>query len=426
MRVLVIGSGGREHALCWKIAQSPELSHLFCAPGNAGIKSVAECVSLDINTPQAVIDFCDQQTIDFVIIGPEAPLVDGLADRLRAHGIDCFGPGEEGAQLEGSKAFSKEICEACGVPTAAYGRFEDADSAIAYIREKGAPIVVKADGLAAGKGVTVAETEEEAIIAVQDALCGKFGEAGEVVVVEEYLEGEEVSFFALIDGETAVELGSAQDHKAVGEGDTGPNTGGMGTYSPAPLATPAFRKQVMDTVVGPIAKELVKQEIPFHGVLFVGLMVTRKGPYVLEFNVRFGDPETQVLMLRLQDDLLPLLRATATGTLKPEMAPKLLDKAAICVVMASDGYPGSYKKDTEIKGLEKAAKVEKGQIFHAGTRWEGDRLLASGGRVLGVSALGRDLETAQARAYQMVDMIDWPGGFCRRDIGWRALKRKAA
>lgn len=430
MRVLVIGSGGREHALCWKIAQSPKLSHLYCAPGNAGISSVAECVDIDTHTPQAVSEFCHANAINLVVIGPEDPLVNGLADHLRSNGIDCFGPGKKAAQLEGSKAFSKQICESCHVLTAAYGRFTDAGQAKAYVSQQGAPIVVKADGLAAGKGVTVAHSIEEAHAAIDDAFSGKFGVAGNVVVVEEFLDGEEVSLFALVDGDSAVFIGAAQDHKAVGEGDTGPNTGGMGTYAPAPLATDDFCQQVMEDVVVPVAKGMKQQGMPYHGVLFVGLMVTKKGTYVLEFNVRFGDPETQVLMPRIEEDLLPLLQATASGTLH-EIAAKdtpvqISDKAALCVVMASKGYPGNYAKGTEIHQLDKAAQGEHVVIFHAGTKREGDKLLATGGRVLGITALGSTIAAAQSRAYQAVDSIRWPEGFCRRDIGWRALKREKA
>jgi len=425
MRVLVIGSGGREHALCWKISQSPKLSQLFAAPGNAGMEEVAACVQLDVDNHPAVVDFCRVQGIELVIIGPEDPLVKGLADSLNNAGIACFGPSAKAAQLEGSKAFSKALMEKYDIPTAAYGVFKDRESAKQFIREQGFPIVIKADGLAAGKGVTIAQNHDEAMQAVDEALEGKFGAAGKKIVIEAFLEGEELSFFALIHGKDVVEIGSAQDHKTVGEGDTGPNTGGMGTYSPAPSATRDFHKKVMDTIVQPTADAMVAEGMPYHGVLFVGLMLTRKGPQVVEYNVRFGDPETQVLMPRIEGDFLECLHAAAEGRLE-DCQLSLSQEAALCVVLASKGYPGPYRKGGEIRNLDKAGSMDGTIIFHAGTKRANGTLLANGGRVLGVTACGQTIAEAQTNAYRAVDMIDWDDGFCRRDIGWRALKHKAA
>jgi phosphoribosylamine--glycine ligase len=423
MNVLLIGSGGREHALAWRIFASPLLDKLYCAPGNAGIAQVAECVPLDGADHAAVIGFCRDRDIGFVIIGPEAPLVAGLADDLASAGIKAFGPSKAGAQLEGSKGFTKDFCTEFGIPTAAYGRFKDKTSALAYLQRQPVPVVVKADGLAAGKGVTVAETREAAIAAVEACFSGAFGTAGAEIVIEECLVGEEASFFALIDGNHALPLVAAQDHKRVFDGEQGPNTGGMGAYSPAPVMTAEMTQRTMDEIIWPTVKGMAARGIPFKGVLFAGLMLTADGPKLIEYNVRFGDPETQVLMLRLKSDLLPALLATADGVLKT-FDMRWHDDVALTVVMASNGYPGDYTKGTEIHGLEAAAAVEGVEIFHAGTARDGKRLIATGGRVLNVSARGKSVREAQLRAYAAVAKIDWPGGFCRSDIGWRALRRE--
>jgi phosphoribosylamine---glycine ligase len=423
MNVLLIGSGGREHALAWRIFASPLLDKLYCAPGNAGIAQVAECVPLDAADHAAVIGFCRERDIGFVIISPEAPLVAGLADDLASAGIKAFGPSKAGAQLEGSKGFTKDFCTEFGIPTAAYGRFKDKTSALAYLQRQPVPVVVKADGLAAGKGVTVAETREAAIAAVEACFSGAFGTAGAEIVIEECLVGEEASFFALIDGNHALPLVAAQDHKRVFDGEQGPNTGGMGAYSPAPIMTAEMTQRTMDEIIWPTVKGMAARGIPFKGVLFAGLMLTADGPKLIEYNVRFGDPETQVLMLRLKSDLLPALLATADGVLKT-FDMRWHDDVALTVVMASNGYPGDYTKGTEIHGLEAAAAVEGVEIFHAGTARDGKRLIATGGRVLNVSARGKSVREAQQRAYAAVAKIDWPGGFCRSDIGWRALRRE--
>ena len=428
MKVLVVGSGGREHALCWAIKRSPLCDRLVCAPGNAGIAEVAECVAIGAEDVDGILRFAKDQGIDFVVVGPEGPLVLGLVDKLEAAGIKAFGPSAAAAELEGSKGFMKDLLAKYGVPTAFYQRFTDAEAAKAYVRQHGAPIVVKADGLAAGKGVTVARSEEEAFAAIDEALVsGRFGSAGAEIVVEEFLDGEEVSFFALVDGTTAVPLASAQDHKAVGDGDTGPNTGGMGAYSPAPVLTPDLEAQVMREIVEPTVRGLAAEGRPFKGVLFGGLMIVRGAdgqpvPKTLEFNVRFGDPECQTLMARFKSDVLAALLASRDGTLKPEDV-QWHDAAALCVVMAAQGYPGDYLKNTEIKGLTEANAVEGVTVFHAGTRADDGRVLATGGRVLGVTAMAPTVKEAQARAYQAVDRLDWPEGFCRRDIGWRAVGR---
>ncbi|WP_448188672.1 phosphoribosylamine--glycine ligase [Azospirillum sp. sgz301742] len=428
MKVLVVGSGGREHALCWAIKRSPLCDRLYCAPGNAGIAEVAECVAIGAEDVDGLLRFAQDNAIDFVVVGPEGPLVLGLVDKLEAAGIKAFGPSAKAAQLEGSKGFMKDLLAKYEVPTAFYQRFTDADAAKAYVRTHGAPIVVKADGLAAGKGVTVARTQEEAFAAIDEALVGgRFGSAGAEIVVEEFLDGEEVSFFALVDGTTAVPLASAQDHKAVGDGDTGPNTGGMGAYSPAPVLTPELEAQVMREIVEPTVRGLAAEGCPFKGVLFGGLMISTasdgtKVPKTLEFNVRFGDPECQTLMMRLKSDVLAALLASCDGTLKPEDV-QWHDAAALCVVMAAKGYPGDYVKNTEIKGFAEANAVEGVTVFHAGTKRDAGRVLATGGRVLGVTAMAPTVKEAQARAYQAVDRLDWPEGFCRRDIGWRAVER---
>ncbi len=425
MNVLLIGSGGREHALAWKLSASQLLTKLYCAPGNGGIAEAAECIPLAVADHTAVIRFCTDNAIDLVIVGPEAPLVAGLVDDLTTAGIKCFGPTQAAAQLEGSKGFTKDLCAEFNIPTAAYGRFTDAARAKDYAAQQKLPVVIKADGLAAGKGVTIAETHTEADAAIDACFAGAFGKAGSEVVVEEFLDGEEASFFALCDGKTALALATAQDHKRVGDGDTGPNTGGMGAYSPAPVITPAVSARIMDEIIRPTVDAMAKRGTPFQGVLFAGLMITADGPKLIEYNVRFGDPETQVLMLRLKSDLLPALLACADGVLD-RFDLRWSDEAALTVVMAANGYPGPPEVGSEIKGLDAAGAVEGVEIFHAGTRREGNRLLAHGGRVLNVSALGATVAEAQARAYGAAARIDWPGGFYRRDIGWRAVAREKA
>jgi phosphoribosylamine--glycine ligase len=422
MNVLLIGSGGREHALAWKIAASPMLARLYAAPGNPGIAGEAECGPLDIADHGAVVAFCRDRAIGLVVIGPEAPLVAGLADAVQAAGIRVFGPSAAAARLEGSKGFTKDLCARYGIPTAAYGRFSDAASAKAYVGEVGAPIVVKADGLAAGKGVTVAMTEVEALAAIEDCFEGAFGGAGAEVVVEEFLEGEEASFFCLCDGVTALPFGTAQDHKRVGDGDTGPNTGGMGAYSPAPALTPDLIERVMGEIVRPTLRGMAEMGAPFSGVLYAGLMLTAKGPKLIEYNVRFGDPECQVLMPRLKDDILVLMKAAADGQLA-HMSVRWRDEAALTVVMAARGYPGRPETGTVIRGLADA-EATGAEIFHAGTALKDGSLIAVGGRVLDVTALGRTVAEAREKAYAAVDRLDWPEGFCRRDIGWRAVARE--
>ena len=423
MNVLLIGAGGREHALGWALAASPLLTRLYCAPGNAGIAELAECLPLDAADHAAVLTLCRSKQIDFVVIGPEAPLVAGLADTLRAAGIKVFGPSRAAAQLEGSKGFTKDLCRDAGIPTAAYGRFTDAAAAKAYLATQRLPIVVKADGLAAGKGVTIAATLREAEAAVDACFSGAFGAAGAEVVIEEFLEGEEASFFALCDGTHALALATAQDHKRAFDGDLGPNTGGMGAYSPAPVMTDALCLTVMDEIIRPTIAVMAGRGTPFQGVLFAGLMITAEGPKLIEYNARFGDPETQVLMLRLKSDLLAALLATADGVLA-SFDLRWRAEPALTVVLAANGYPSDPKKGSPIRGLEKAATVEGVQIFHAGTRREGERILADGGRVLNVTACGRTVQEAQQRAYRAIALIDWPGGFCRKDIGWRAIRRE--
>ncbi|HHZ10937.1 MAG TPA: phosphoribosylamine--glycine ligase [Rhizobiales bacterium] len=424
MNVLIIGSGGREHALAWKIAASPLLTKLYAAPGNPGIAGEAELVPISPDDHGAIVDFSRERSIDLVVVGPEAPLVAGLGDRLRDAGIRVFGGSAAAARLEGSKGFTKDLCARYGIPTAAYGRFSDVAAAKAYVREKGAPIVVKADGLAAGKGVTVAMSLEEALSAVDACFDGSFGAAGAEVVVEEFLEGEEASFFCLCDGATALPFGSAQDHKRVGDGDTGPNTGGMGAYSPAPVMTPEMVERTMKEIVGPTMRGMADLGCPFSGVLFAGLMISEAGPKLIEYNVRFGDPECQVLMMRLKDDILVLMLAAADGQLA-HMSVRWRDEAALTVVLAARGYPGTPEKGSVIRGVDAAASggVE---VFHAGTALKDGNLVAAGGRVLNVTATGRTVAEAQAKAYAAVDRIDWPGGFCRRDIGWRAVEREKA
>jgi phosphoribosylamine---glycine ligase len=425
MNVLLIGSGGREHALAWKMAASPLVKRLVCAPGNAGIAQECEVAALDPADHDAVVAFCRAQAIDFVVVGPETPLCAGIVDDLAAAGIKAFGPSKAAARLEGSKSFTKDLCRANAIPTAAYERFTAAAPAKAYVRQHGAPIVVKADGLAAGKGVVVAATVAEAEAAIDAMLGGSLGASGAELVIEEFLAGEEASFFALCDGESAIPLASAQDHKRVFDGDRGPNTGGMGAYSPAPALTAALTARVMDEIVRPTVRAMKTRGTPFRGVLFAGLMLTSEGPKLIEYNVRFGDPECQVLMLRLMSDLVPALIACCDGMLK-NFDLRWFPDAALTVVMAANGYPERYAKGSVIEGLEAAAAVEGVQIFHAGTVADGGRILANGGRVLNVSALGKTVGEAQTRAYQAVDRIRWPDGFCRRDIGYLAVARERA
>ena len=424
MRILVIGSGGREHALCWAIAASPLCDRLYAAPGNPGIEAVAACVPIGAMEFDALVAFARAERIDFVVVGPEAPLVGGLADRLEGAGIATFGPSARAAALEGSKGFTKDLCAKYRIPTAAYRRFTQALAAKDYVRAQGAPIVVKADGLAAGKGVTVAATVDEAHAAIDAALVGgRFGTAGAEVLVEEFLDGEEASVFALVDGRHALLLASAQDHKRVGDGDTGPNTGGMGAYSPAPCVTPEIEAAIRLQIIEPTVAAMAREGHPFKGVLYAGVMLTIDGPRLIEYNVRFGDPECQVLLPRLKSDLLPALIAARDGVLA-DFDLRWRDESAVCVVLAARGYPDDPLKGTEIRGLAAAAQAPGVTLFHAGTRRQADRLLADGGRVLDVVALGKDITEARARAYAAVDRIDWPEGFCRRDIGWRALARK--
>jgi phosphoribosylamine--glycine ligase len=425
MNVLLIGSGGREHALAWKMAASPLVARLVCAPGNAGIAQECEVVALDPADHDAVIALCRAQAIDFVVVGPETPLCAGIVDDLAAAGVKAFGPSKAAARLEGSKSFTKELCRANAIPTAAYARFTAAAPAKAYVGRQGAPIVVKADGLAAGKGVVVAATVAEAEAAIDAMLGGSLGASGTEVVIEEFLAGEEASFFALCDGEHAIPLASAQDHKRAFDGDRGPNTGGMGAYSPAPALTPALTARVMDEIVLPTVRAMKARGTPFRGVLYAGLMLTVDGPKLIEYNVRFGDPECQVLMLRLMSDLVPALMACCDGMLK-SFDLRWFPDAALTVVIAAKGYPERYAKGSVIEGLKAAAAVEGVQIFHAGTMADGGRILANGGRVLNVSALGQTVGEAQARAYQAIDRIRWPEGFCRRDIGDLAVQREQA
>ncbi|WP_271893011.1 phosphoribosylamine--glycine ligase [Candidatus Phyllobacterium onerii] len=425
MNVLLIGSGGREHALAWKIAASPVLSTLYCAPGNPGIASAAECVALDPTDHEAIIAFCRQRSIEFVVVGPEAPLVAGIADDLRAAGISVFGPSKMAARLEGSKGFTKDLCAQFDIPTGRYQRFTEAEAAKTYIRQEGVPIVVKADGLAAGKGVVVAFELQEGLDAVDACFDGAFGGAGAEVVVEEYLEGEEASFFCLCDGKTALPFGTAQDHKRVGDGDTGANTGGMGAYSPAPVMTQAIIGLTMRDLIEPTMRGMAEIGAPFSGVLFAGLMITRDGPKLIEYNTRFGDPETQVLMLRLKDDLLLLLKAAADGALD-QMSVRWNDDPALTVVMAAKGYPAAPEKGSVIRGVDTAGHDENVEIFHAGTKDRNGELIAIGGRVLNITASGKTVQEAQKAAYAAIAKIDWPEGFYRHDIGWRAIEREKA
>ena len=420
MNILILGGGGREHALAWAVKQNPKCDRLIVAPGNAGIAMLAECADLDIMDGSTVVGFAEENAVDFVIVGPEAPLAAGVADALRAAGILTFGPSAEAARLEASKGFTKEICDAAGAPTAAYARFTDKAAAVDYVRTQGAPIVVKADGLAAGKGVIVAMNVEEALAALDDMFGGEFGDAGAEVVIEEFMDGEEASLFILCDGTDVLAVGTAQDHKRVGEGDTGPNTGGMGAYSPAPVLTDAVLEQAMDRIVRPTVTEMARRGTPFQGVLYAGLMIRDGEARLVEYNVRFGDPECQVLMMRLGAQAFDLIHACAEGRLG-EMKVNWAEDHALTVVMAAEGYPGAYAKGSQIRGLEELPEDSAHMVFHAGTVERDGSLIASGGRVLNVTARGATLSEARDRAYGLVDRVDWPGGFCRRDIGWRAL-----
>ncbi|WP_413868805.1 phosphoribosylamine--glycine ligase [Albidovulum sp.] len=421
MNILILGGGGREHALAWAVKQNPKCDRLIVAPGNAGIAMLAECADLDILDGAAVVGFAEANAVDFVIVGPEAPLAAGVADALRAAGIPTFGPSAAAARLEASKGFTKEICDACGAPTAGYARFTDRAAAEAHVRAQGAPIVVKADGLAAGKGVVVAMTEAEALAALADMFGGGLGAAGAEVVIEEFMEGEEASLFVLCDGTDVLPVGSAQDHKRAGEGDTGPNTGGMGAYSPAPVLTDAVLAQAMEEIVKPTVAEMARRGTPFQGVLYAGLMIRDGRARLVEYNVRFGDPEAQALMMRLGAQAFDLIQACAEGRLAGQRV-NWADDHALTVVMAAAGYPGAYAKGSQIRGLEELPEDSSRMVFHAGTAERDGRIVAAGGRVLNVTARGASLAEARERAYGMVDRIDWPGGFCRRDIGWRGLR----
>ncbi|MEZ5778373.1 MAG: phosphoribosylamine--glycine ligase [Paracoccaceae bacterium] len=420
MNILVLGGGGREHALAWAIKQNPKCDRLIVAPGNAGIAMLAECADLDIMDSAAVVAFAGENAVDFVVVGPEAPLAAGIADALRGAGILTFGPSAAAARLEASKAFTKEICDAACAPTALYARFTDAAAASEHVRARGAPIVIKADGLAAGKGVVVAQTEDQALAAIADMLGGEFGSAGAEVVIEEFMEGEEASYFVLCDGETILPIGTAQDHKRAGEGDTGPNTGGMGAYSPAPVLTDEVAAQALEEIVKPTVAEMARRGTPFQGVLYAGLMIRDGKARLVEYNVRFGDPECQVLMMRLGAQVFDLIHACAEGRLAGSRV-NWADDHALTVVMAANGYPGGYASGSQIRGLEELPEDSRHMVFHAGTAGREGRIIAAGGRVLNVTARGATLAEARAAAYGMVDAIDWPGGFCRRDIGWRAL-----
>ena len=420
MNILILGGGGREHSLAWAIKQNPKCDRLIVAPGNAGIAQLAECVDFDVMSGTAVLEFVQEQAIDFVVIGPEAPLAAGVADQLRKAGILVFGPSKAAAELEASKAFTKAICDAASAPTAAYGHFTDAETAKAYVQTQGAPIVVKADGLAAGKGVIIAETVDQAVAAIDDMFDGSFGEAGAEVVIEEFMMGEEASYFILCDGENVLPIGTAQDHKRVGDGDTGPNTGGMGAYSPAPVLTGAIAQKAIDEIIRPTMAEMVRRGTPYQGILYAGLMIENGQPRLVEYNVRFGDPECQVLMMRLGAQVLDLLIAASEGRLN-EVKPNWADDHAVTVVLAAKGYPDTYEKGTVIGGLDALQSDSMNMVFHAGTAERDGMIVANGGRVLNVTARGGSLAEAQQRAYAMVDKIDWADGFCRRDIGWRAL-----
>ena len=423
MKILLLGSGGREHALAWKIAASPLVTKLWCAPGNAGIAREAECVALDIADHAAVIAFCQSNEVELVVVGPETPLAAGIVDDLTRDGIKAFGPSKAAARLEGSKGFTKDLCTEFNIPTGAYSRFDNAADALGFVRKQGAPIVVKADGLAAGKGVVVAMTLADAEAAIAMMFDGAFGAAGAEVVIEEYLTGREISFFALCDGETAIPLASAQDHKRVFDHDQGPNTGGMGAYSPTPFVTPAIHDQIMAKIILPTVAGMKKRGTPFRGVLYAGVMLTTSGPKLFEYNVRFGDPECQVLMLRMMSDLVPAMLAACDGELR-HFDLRWYSEPALTVVMAAKGYPGDYTKGTRIEGLDEAAQIEGVEIFQAGTIAKDGAILANGGRVLNVCASGKTVIEARQRAYAAIDRINWPEGFCRRDIGWQAVEQE--
>jgi len=425
MGVLIIGSGGREHALAYAFSRSQMAGDIYCTPGNGGIAEFASCLDLDVTDHQQIADFCWQNNVGLVVVGPEVPLVDGLVDSLEAEGIKAFGPSKQAAQLEGSKSFTKQFCSKYNIPTAAFEIFDTASNASAYLEGCAYPVVIKADGLAAGKGVVIAKNQAEARQAVQDCFEGRFGEAGSTLVIEDYLEGEEASFFAICDGEHAMELPTVQDHKCAFEGDTGPNTGGMGAYSPAPVMTDDMRQRTMDEIIMPTLEGMKAEGMPFKGVLFAGLMITGKGPELIEYNVRFGDPECQVLMARLRSDILPVMLASSDGKLD-RMVHRFDERAAVSVVMATRGYPGDYESGSEIKGLEEAASDPDIMIFHAGTKIEDGRVLASGGRVLNITALGETVSQARDKAYAAIEKIDWPQGFYRKDIAWRAVEREKA
>ncbi|WP_430426787.1 phosphoribosylamine--glycine ligase [Parasphingorhabdus sp.] len=425
MNILLIGSGGREHALAWKLAQSPSVEKFYATPGNPGIAQHAELTQLDVTDHAAVIVFCGEKDIDLVIVGPEAPLVDGLGESLRTADIFVFGPDKAPAQLEGSKGFTKDLCARANIPTAAYVRTTNAADALTALDDFAIPVVIKADGLAAGKGVIIAETRDQAEDAVNDMFDGSFGTAGAEVVIEEFLTGEEASFFAITDGKSVVPFGTAQDHKRVGDGDVGPNTGGMGAYSPAPVLTQALQQQVMDEIIQPTVDALAAEDMPYSGVLFAGLMLTESGPQLIEYNARFGDPECQVLMMRLESDLAKLMMCTAKGDLTQTSAPVFAPETALSVVMAANGYPATPEKGGRIRNLGRAERTG-AKIFHAGTAEIDGSLVANGGRVLNVTALGSNATEAQAIAYAAVDEIEFDSGFCRRDIGWREVAREAS
>lgn len=420
MNILLIGSGGREHALAWKLAQSPSCDKLYASPGNPGIAEESELVALNADDHGAVIAFCREHAIHLVVCGPEAPLVAGLGDALRAAGLAVFGPNRDAAQLEGSKGFTKDLCSSANIPTAAYERFSNKADALAGLGGFTAPYVIKADGLAAGKGVIIADTRADAEAAIEDMFGGGFGDAGAAVVIEDFMTGEEASFFALTDGAAVMAFGSAQDHKRVGDGDTGPNTGGMGAYSPARVLTPELEAEVMERIIRPTVKALADARMPYSGVLFAGLMLTPEGPKLIEYNCRFGDPECQVLMLRYQGDLAALMFATAKGELAGSAQPAFVRQTALTVVMAGNGYPGTPEKG----GAINIGDLGDAKVFHAGTALKDGQLIANGGRVLNVSALGRNVSEAKLNAYAAIDAIDFPTGFCRRDIGWREVERE--
>lgn len=424
MNVLIVGSGGREHALAWSLSASPILDKLYCAPGNPGIEDVAECVAIPASDAAALVAFAQGKKVGFVVVGPEVPLVEGLADRFEEAGIKCLGPSARGAILEGSKGFVKDLCDDYGIPTAKYRRFQDSARAKFYAGTLGFPVVIKADGLAAGKGVIIAETKEDAHKAIDDMFDGAFGAAGNEVVVEEYLDGEEASFFALTDGEHVLPMVGAQDHKRVFDGDKGPNTGGMGAYSPAPVLTPEVIEKTIERILKPTVRAMTDRGRHYVGVLFAGLMIKNGEPKLIEFNCRFGDPETQVLLMRLKSDLLTALVAARDGVLD-QIDLRWSEETALTVVMASNGYPGDYQKGSEIRGLYEAQRLPGVQIFHAGTARRDGKIVASGGRVLSITAMGKTVREARERAYAAVDAIDWPEGFCRHDIGWRAIARES-